>query len=286
MTRKRRSMLRALSIIAGLFLIAALPASRPALQGADYRLSVEKSDGNAEYRVNDFYSVYYVYMNVIRALDVNDRLGQRDIEKVIFMIIDNLKKRNVVQLQVDKYKGSEGTLRVTLRSDMAPKGKKTILLIISNYNQKTRKVVSGDDQKDAYGTFFYFEGDKLVKNRYVHEAKSDAELKKLSVNSLADYYLLDGDPGNDERGRDLLIKEIEKQNDGPDRAVLYMTLSEYHLLAGNTGLAKQSLEKARAIIKSLKDEERASKLATVLEYAADIYTYYAHYTGHALRGGR
>jgi len=126
-------------IIASLF----LTASRPSFKSGDYRISVEKSDKKVDYKADDFYSVYYVYMNVIRALNVNDRLGERDIEKVIFMIIDNLKKGNVVQLQIDKYKG--GTLRVTLRSDIAPKKDKPSLWLISNYNDKTKQVVSGDD---------------------------------------------------------------------------------------------------------------------------------------------
>jgi len=266
-----------LIIIASLFLIASRPASRPVFTGADYRIYVEKSDKNVAYRANDFYSVYYIYMNVIRALNVNDRLGERDIEKVISLIIDNLKKRNVVQLQVDRYKGSGGTLRVTLRSDITPKEGKPSLWIISNYNARTKEVVSGDDQKDAYGTFFYFVGDKLVKYQRVHEPKSDADLKKMSVNNLADYYLLDGDPGNDEMGSDLLIKEIEKPGDMPDRAVLYMTLSEYHLLAGKAGSAKQCLDKARAIIGELKDEKKKASLSNVLKYADDLYNYYVKY---------
>jgi hypothetical protein len=269
-----------LIIITSLFLTASKPALRPIFTSGDYRILVEKGDKSVEYKVNDFYSVYYVYMNVIRALDVNDRLGERDIENVITLIIDNLKKNNVVQLQVDKYKGPEG-LRVTLRPDFAPKAGKPILLIVSNYNVNTKRVVSGDDQKDAYGTFFYFAGDKLVKNRYVHEAKNDAELKKESVNNRADYYLLDGDPGNDELGMDLLTKEIEKAGDMPGRAVSYMTLSEYYLLSGKVGSAKQCLDKARAIIEALKDKEQKASLSNVLRYANDLYKYYVKYTGRS-----
>ncbi len=270
-----------LIISACLLLTALRPASRPVYSSGNYRIYVEKSDKTAEYKVNDFYSVYYVYMNVIRALDINDRLGERDIEKIITMIIDNLKKKNVVQLQVDNYKGPEGTLRVTLRPDFAPKKGKPILLIVSNYNVKTKRVVSGDDEKNAYATFFYFSGDMLVKNRYVHDAKSDAELKKESVNNRADYYLFDGDPGNDKLGRELLTKEVEKPGDMPERAVLYMTLSEYDLRSGKAGSAKQCLDKARVIIGDLKDKKRKSALSNVLQYADDLYTYYTKYTGRS-----
>ncbi len=269
---KKTSLL--LIIIASLFLIAALPS----FKSGDYRIIVENSDKNVDYKADDFYSVYYVYMNVIRALGVSDRLGERDIGKVIFMIIDNLKKGNVVQLQIDKYKG--GTLRVTLRSDIAPKKDKPGLWIISNYNAKTKQVVSGEDQKDAYATLFYLVGNKLVKYQYAHEPKTDAELKKMSVNSLADYYLLDGDPGNDKVGRDLLITETEKPGDMPDRAMLYMTLSEYHLLAGKVESAKQSLDKAQAAMESIKDEKRRQELSRVMQYAADLYNYYVMYTGN------
>ena len=269
-----------LIIIASLFLTASRPDIRPVFTSGNYRIYIlEKSDKGVEYKVNDFYSVYYVYMNVIRALDVNMRLGERDIEKVISLIIDNLKKRNVVQLQVDNYRGPGGALSVTLRQDIAPEGNKPILLVVSNYNAKTKRVVEGDDQKDAYATLYFFAGDKLVKNRYVFEAKSEAELKKGPVNNRADYYLLDGDPRNDALGKDLLTKEIEKPGDAPDRAVLYMTLSEYHLLAGNVGSAKQCLDKARTVIKSVKDDKARRTLANVQRYADDLYEYYVKYTG-------
>jgi hypothetical protein len=271
-----------LIIIASLLLTASRP-SRPAFESHGYRIYVEKSDKNIAYKVNDFYSVYYVYMNVIRALDINDRLGEGDIEKVIFIIIDNLKKNNVVQLQVDNHKGS-GILRVTLRPEITPKGGKPILLIVSNYNANTKQVVSGDDQKDAYGTFFYFIGNKLVKNKYIHEPKNETELKKLSKNSLADYYLLDEDAGNDALGKNLLTKEIEKSGEEPERALLYMTLSEYHLLSGKADSAKQCLDNARVIIGSLKDEKSKLSLSNILLYANDLFKYYKAIAGRVSTG--
>lgn len=262
-------------VMASLFLTASLPSPKKDA----YRILVEKSDKNIAYTANDFYSVYYVYMNVIQALDINDRLGASDIEKVISLIIDNLKKRNVVQLQVDNYKG--GTLRVTVRSDISRKDEKPSVWIISNYNARTKRVVSGDDQKDAYGTFFYLIGDKLVKYQRIHEPKSDDELKKMTVNSRADYYLLDGDAENDAAGKDLLIGSIEKPGEASDRAMLYMTLSEYHLLSGNVSSAKQCLDSARAIIDRLKDERSKTSLSNILKYAADLYRYYTTYTGRS-----
>ncbi len=264
-------------IIACLFLVAAKP---PYFEGNDYRVYVEKSGKNADYKVNDFYSVYYVYMNVIRALNINDRLSEREIEKVMSLIIDNLKKRNVVQLQIDNHKGT-GTLRVTLRSDLAPKDNKPALWIISNYNAQTKRVASGDEEKNAYATFFYLMGDKLVKYQRITEPKSEAELGKMPINERADYYLLDVDPGNDALGKDLLVKEIGKEKNAPELAFLCMTLSEYRLLDGDVKSARQSLDKARAIIKSLKDEKRRASLSNVLQYADDLYHYYMKYTGRS-----
>ncbi len=268
-------------IIISLFLTASLPALQPAFMSGDYRVYTGKSDKNADYKINDFYSVYYVYMNVIRALDINDRLGERDIAHIITLIIDNLKKRKLVQLQIDHYKGSKETLRVTLRSDIDPDKAKPTLWILSNYNASTKQVVSGDDQKDAYATFFYLMGDKLVKYQRVHKPKSEAELKAGSVNSRADYYLLDGDSGNDALGMKLLIQEIEKPGDAPDRPLLYMTLSEYYLLSGDVKNAKQCLDKARAVIRGLNDGQRKSDLLNVMRYCDDLYDYYVKYTGRS-----
>lgn len=263
-------------IISIVFLTASLP-SRPDYDGRHYRIYVDKSDTNVKYKVNDFYSVYYVYMNVIRALDINEELSDHEIEKIICIIIDNLKKRKIVQLQIDNHRGT-GTLRVTLRPEIAPKKGKAILWIVSNYNANAKQVVTGEAEKDAYATFFYLEGDKLVKYQYVSQPKSDADLKKLSVNNLADYYLLDGDPANDKLGFNLLLKEIEKMGDVPDRALLYMTLSEYYLLSQRVERAKECLDKAEAIIRGLNDNKRKSAFSNVLQYCNDLYTYYVKYT--------
>lgn len=261
-------------VVAAFFLIAARGPSG----GADYRLLTEDAEKRVTYRANDFYSVYYLYMNVIQAVGINERIGEEEIGEIITLCIDALKKNKAVQLQIDDYHGS-GTLRITVRPDIAPKGNKPVLFILSNYNAKTRRVVSGDAMKDAYGTYFYLERDKLVKYQYVHEPKTAAEIGKMSANSRADYYLLDGDAGNDRKGMKLLQDAVTNEKKHKEKAIAYLTLSEYYLLFGKPDRARECLEKARGIAGSVKDRKARRTLTALQGYASDIYTYYVKYAG-------
>jgi hypothetical protein len=243
-----------------------------------YRIVTEKEQKtNVNYAINDFYSVYYVYMNVIKALDIDSRLSDGDIEDIMVTMIDRLKKQNVVQLQVDDYPGA-GPLRVTLRKDIAPKTDEPILWIISNYNAQTKKVVAGNEEEDAYGTFFYIIGDKLVKYQYVHKPKKNSELKKMTVNSLADYYLLDSKADNDGKGKQLLKDEIKRSNKPSDKAVLYMTLSEYYLIEGDIKGARDCLASSRKSMDAVGNKKKRGNLYKILPYAEGMVDYFARYT--------
>jgi hypothetical protein len=249
-----------------------------AFQTPIYRVYAGSSDKQIDYAVNDFYSIYYLYMNMIQALKLNEHLSFMDIEKIFFVIVDSLKKGNLVQLQVDIRQ--EEPLKVTLRPDMIDPGK-PVLWLISNYNPVSRKVVTGEALKEAYGTFFYIIGNKLVKYQLARQPKNDAEISKLTINEQAQYYLLDGEPGNDSRGRDMLREEIRKSGDPGARALLYMTLFEYDLLSGKIESAKGCLDTAGDTLASVNDEKKKQYLARLLQYARDIFNYYLKYKGGA-----
>jgi len=266
---------RALIFLATLFLATANA------QAADYKLQTLDNEKSAttgkpirvKYQVNDFYSVYYTYMNVIRALGVEKHLSGNEIKQVVHGIIDQLKKQKAVQLTVSGYPGDED-LRVTVRTDYAKNDKKPILWVISNYDPRTKSVVTGKAQENAYATYFYLVDTKLVKYQYVTEAKSK---KEKAANNLADFYLLDEEKNNDASGKALLIKEINETKVSLERFLMHLTLSEYYLLENNTGKAREALDTARKMIKTERDKNTKRTMTNIFPYADDIYTYYVSY---------
>lgn len=227
------------------------------------------------YQANDFYSTYYIYLNVVKALALEKHLTSKQIDTLIVKMIRGLKKNGMVQIRVSGYKGGE--LRATLRTNVAKTNRKPILMLITNYDAKNKRIVSENDLINAYATYFYLIRDKLVKFQLVHDKKNKMKKAKKTINGLADHYLLDDDFKNDKKGKKLLLKGIKTAKNEGDRFIMYLTLSEYYLLEKNTKKAKIVLEKAKAVADKISDDKRKRFLMNVYHYASDIYKHYVSY---------
>jgi len=243
---------------------------------AEYRVFSQQNDNATAYQANDFYSIYYIYFNVIQALDVEHHLPGEAVNKIIFDTLDNLKRQRFSQLQIrDGYPGPE-PLRVTLRTDVIASENKPILWLISNYSHKEKAVVTGQAARHAYGTYFYLVGDKLVKYQRIKEPKTAAQLAAMSANSRADYYLLDDKADNDRTGKQLLLSALDQPAEPGEQVLMNLTLSQYHLLDGNLKGADARLDRARDILREMPRAERR-KLRALFHHARQLVALYREY---------
>jgi len=267
---------RLILIILVLFSVTAIYSE---VHAAEYRVLSQENDKPIPYRANDFYSIYYVYFNVIQALEVENHLTSDEIHKVVFDTINNLKQHRFSQLQISGYKGPE-PLRVTLRTDSITDQNKPILWLISNYSHEDKAVVTGEALKHAYGTYFYLIGDKLVKYQRIKQPKSKAQIAALSPNGRADYYLLDEKADNDQLGKQILINALGKPAAQSEQVLMNLTLSQYHLLDGNLKGAEVRVDKARDILRQMPRKER-HQLRVVFHYGKELVDLYREY--HSLK---
>jgi hypothetical protein len=259
-----------------LFLLFTACATAP-VQPQNYRIHAIDTPKGVALQVNDFYSVYYVYMNVIRAMELDASLSREEIEQVITHMIDTLKRGQGVQIVIPNYNGGLD-LRATLRTDFQiSKDNIPNLLLVTNYSANLKKAVEGDMQKDAYATYFIIDGDKLIKHQYVDEPKSQAELNAMSLNNLANYYLLDADDANDRLGKVMLERALPNEKNAIDRFIIHLTLSEYSLLEGDVEQARQQLGSAETIINAQSDARNRQRMSQLYSYASDIVYYYGKY---------
>jgi len=260
-----------------LFLLLFTACSTVPIQKANYHIKTIATPKGVALEVNDFYSVYYIYMNVIRAMDLDASLSRDEIEQAIPNILNTLKQGKGVQIIVPNYNGGLD-LRATLRTDFQiSKDNFPNLLIVTNYDAKLKHAVEGDMQKDAYATYFVIADDKLIKHQFIDEPKSQAELNAMSINDLANYYLLDPDEANDNLGKVMLERALPNQKNAVDQFIMYLTLSEYDLLQAKTELAQQRLASAEAIINAQSDARIRQHMSQLYSYASDIVYYYSQY---------
>ena len=243
---------------------------------AEYRVLSQTNDADIAYQANDFYSIYYLYFNLIQALDVERHLPGKAVREIIFETLDNLKRQRFSQLQIrDAYAGPE-PLRVTLRTDIIAGDNKPILWLISNYSLKEQAVVTGKAARHAYGTYFYLIGDKLVKYQRVREPKTAEQLAAMSANARADYYLLDESADNDQAGKQLLLNALDNPASQGEAVILNLTLSQYHLLDGNLKGANARLDRARDSLREMSRTERR-KLRILFHHAKQLVALYTEY---------
>jgi hypothetical protein len=228
-----------------------------------------------QYQANDFYSVYYVYMNVIRALAVEQHLSSVQVRKATNRIIGLLKQGKAAQLTVPGYPG-DGVLRVTVRTGDTKSGS-PILLIVSNYDPRSGKTLGEKEQSNAYGTFFYLIKDKLVKYQYITNAREKLEHARQSTNNMADFYLLNEKRDDDASGKRLLIAGLGKNPGNMDRFIMQLTLMEYYLLENNTREAKASLDAAGKILATERDKNMRLNMKNILPYGEDVYSCFMSY---------
>lgn len=246
-------------------------------QKANYRIHTIDTPKGVSLEANDFYSVYYVYTNVIRAMELDASLSRGEIEHLMRRVIDTLKQGKGVQIVIPRYSGGLD-LRATLRTDFQiSKGDFPNLLIVSNYDAKLKHAVAGDLQKDAYATYFIIANNKLIKHQILDEAKSQAELNTMSLNDLANYYLLDADDANDQLGKVMLERALPNQNNAVDKFIMQLTLSEYDLLDGKVDKAEKRLGDAESIITAQSDARIRQRMSQLYSYASDIVYYYSKY---------
>jgi hypothetical protein len=264
------------SLILLLLLLFTACSSVP-VQPQNYRLNTITTPNGVALASNDFYSVYYVYMNVIRAMELDAVLSRAETEQVISRVIDTLKHGNGAQIVIPNYNGGLD-LRATLRTDFQiSKDNIPNLLVVSNYDAKLKRAVAGDMQKDAYATYFIIADDKLIKHQYIDEPKSQADLNAMSLNNLANYYLMDMDDANDRLGKVMLERALPGEQNIINKFIMYLTLSEYHLLEGDVDKARQQLSAAEAIIDAQSDARTRQRMALLYSYASDIVYYYGKY---------
>lgn len=260
-----------------LICVAAMSLPVANADAADFEVRTQENiwDGkrvDLKYTVHNFYSTYYIYSNVIKALEIDKRLSGDEISRIISEMIADLKKNGVAQLVVSGYPGAED-LRVTLRAVPDKEHGKPILLLVSNYDAREKKVVAGGDMSNVYATYFFLVRDKLVKYQLVENAEEKKRAAQKSVNDLADYYLLDADSDNDSKGKALLIDGIKNEKNDLERFMMNLTLSEYYLLENNPHEARKALDEAKGIADSTSDAGKKLELLRIYQFADDVYKY-------------
>ena len=219
---------------------------------------------NQEKRVNNrnkYYPIYYIFNNIFVALGLYDCFEYEERIKITDEIISIIKNNNFALLTINQYYKNEDLI-ITFKPNQPPKHPNdTVFFFITNYSFKDKKIVYGDDMKDAYATYYIFDKEKELEF-----------INNNNANNLANYYIYDEIEENDEKGKNLLLNEIKSTQDINNKFICLITLSEYYLMKNDLINANQYLEEAKIMLNKI-DERKKENYSLGYNVIYDIYKY-------------
>ncbi len=228
-----------------------------------------------EFSFNLFYPVHYLYLHILDSFNLRNKLSFDQRKDLIEKLTKIISKNNSARLTFFKFLGNEDLIFI-IKMEKVPTDKLVYdeIFIISNYDFKKKKIVYGDDLKDAYATFFIIKNDMIINYHYMYSKERDEEIKKQNIpNNLADYYIYDDNPANDDEAEKILEDEIENTKDINNKFVCIMTLSEYYMIKGDIIMAGKLISNGKSLLKNI-DKEHKENYLIFHEISTDILNIY------------
>jgi hypothetical protein len=237
----------------------------------DYTIKEFFNEEKAEYHFNKFYPIHYIYINIFFAFDLHDSFTYEQKKDIIKKIKAIISKNNMTEFRITNFKDNKDLI-LTYTPDHPPKyPNETVIWFISNYDFNKNKIVSGDNMKNAYATFYYVKGDALIKYQYEYSTEKEEELiNEDNINNLADYYIYDDNPDNDEKAKQLLNECINETADVNRRFVCMLTLTEYYFLRNDLKEVKKIIGELKLLLPQL-DEKRAENYRLYYDATNELY---------------
>jgi hypothetical protein len=223
--------------------------------------------------LNMFYPVYYIHYNLFAALDLYNNFNYDERIHIIEEIVNIIMRNNIARLTIKKYYKNKDLIIVYKPTSIPKYPKDIVIFFTTNYSFKSNKIVSGDDMKDAYGTYYYIKDNKMIKYQKIYN--KDKELKIIEendINIIADFYIFDEKIENDEKGKNILENGIENTKNINDKFIYLITLSEYYLMKNDLKNANESLKQASLLLNDV-DEKLKNNYNLVYGIINDVYKY-------------
>lgn len=193
--------------------------------------------------INPYYIAHHFALDLFIRQGID--FGRNDQLQIIYNIAQFLNEDTKIHIHIKDFKDM-GRLEYYI-GYLEKNGKRSVL-VTSNYDvTKQRLLRDGENPRNTYAVIYYIIGDKLVRYDQVHndevfQAHAD------NNNNIADMYLFDERPENDESIEGLLLKDLQNDSLGDNHVLIaWVTLAQYYTLKGEQNKAATAVDKAREL---------------------------------------
>lgn len=236
------------------FLLFCLTQPTFAEQNVPYDIRFRVSVNNVPFpsKTNPYYLSHILEVRIFRHLNLD--FSPSEIESMVDFMITHASKEHPNQIYLPGYeKDSElviGFRYIEKEGDL-------LFLVVTNYNVEKNKIDTSDFQKQLAticqvksNRFVYFED--LYSDKKATEYKEEGKLL-----SLANLYLMDEDPNNDDLVDPLLEKILTDEKSHPlEKFYAFLTRGQLALIQRNLPIAEEIKSKSQDQINQLKGDDK------------------------------
>lgn len=210
--------------------------------------------------LNPYFFLNYFYTDALLNLDLLGRFTIEEKTAMVKRLFANLREEYPAKLIVKDYiRGKD--LEIAYRILNGKGGRSLVML--TNYNARTKRIVTGGNLAEAYATLYYIKGKKLVSNHYIY-TKELEDKNKDNPNNLADLYIFDDVDENDAAIEKMLLEQIGTVGIPSRKFVALSTLCQYYLSVKDLNKTKETLQQAFNVLENEITEKK--------EYWGVLYT--------------
>ncbi|EOQ88370.1 hypothetical protein LEP1GSC202_3024 [Leptospira yanagawae serovar Saopaulo str. Sao Paulo = ATCC 700523] len=220
--------------------------------GHDIRFRVSVNNVPYPTKTNPYYLSHILEVRIFRHLNLD--FSPSEMEAVVDFMITHASKDHPNQIYLPGY-DKEEELIIGFR--YIEKDGDLLFLVVTNFNVEKNKIDTSDFQKQLAticqvksNRFVYFED--LYSDKKVAEYKEEGKLL-----SLANLYLMDEDPNNDDLVEPLLDKILKDESKHPlEKFYAFLTKGQLALIQRNFLSAEEIKGKSNLYLNQLKGEDK------------------------------
>ncbi|TGL74039.1 hypothetical protein [Leptospira jelokensis] len=220
--------------------------------GHDIRFRVSVNNVPYPTKTNPYYLSHILEVRIFRHLNLD--FSPSELEAMVDFMITHASKDHPNQIYLPGYEKEEeliiGFRYIEKEGDL-------LFLVVTNFNVEKNKIDTSDFQKQLAticqvksNRFVYFED--LYSEKKVSEYKEEGKLL-----SLANLYLMDEDPNNDDLVEPLLDKILKDESKHPlEKFYAFLTKGQLALIQKNFTTAEEIKGKSNLYLSALKGEDK------------------------------
>lgn len=232
----------------------------------EIRFRIAKNNVPLKIETNPYYLGHILELRIFQVLKLD--FSPEEIATIVDFILTNASKESPNQIVIPGY---EKNLELVIGFRYIEKAGDILFLVVTNYNVETESIDTSDLQKQL-ATICQVKSNRFVYFENLNSEKKITEYKESgNFLSLADHYLMDEDPTNDDLVNPILesILADEKRNE-LEKFYAFLTKGQLAIIQKKINLAEEIKSKSALRIQKVNSDDKKKAEFILKMYSKEL----------------